>query len=211
MYARMTRIKTDPAKLEAWIAHFGEGRGTAYQKAPGYGGTFVLVDRETGAGTAYSYWGTLAAMNAAEQVAQEDKRQVIAATGIEIRDVDRFEVVVLDRRGELSIPAFANHVELYLAPERLDKAVEFGHSQVPDVSAQPDYRALIASVNRMTGRSLSDSVWASPEARAAANAAATARWQKVSEMGGATGMRVSEWEVAFVEIKQPASIGALRG
>ncbi len=207
MYARMTRIKTDPAKLEAWIAHFKEAPGTAYKKAPGYGGTFVLVDRETGAGMAYSYWGTLAAMNAAEQVAQEDKRQVIAATGIEIRDVDRFEVVVFDRQGELSLPAFTNHVELYVAPDRLDRAVAVGPSQLPDVSAQPGYRALIASVNRMTGRSLSDSVWASPEARAAANAAATARRQKASEVGGATGMRVSEWEVALVEIKQPASVG----
>ncbi len=205
MYARMTRIKTDPAKLEAWIAHFKEGRGTAYQKAPGYGGTFVLVKRETGEGIAYSYWEALEAMNAAERVAQEDKRQVIAATGIEIRDVDRFAVLVLARQGELSLPAFANHVEFYMAPDRLDTAVEFGCSQLPDLSAQQGYRAMMASVNRMTGRSLSDSVWASPEVRAAANAAATA-WRKASEMGGVTGMRVSEWEVAFVEIKQPASI-----
>ncbi len=184
LYARMTRIKTDPAKVEAWIAHFKEERGTAYQKAPGYRGTFVLVNRHTGDGTAHSCWETLEAMNAAEQVAQEDKRQVIKATGIEVRDVDRFEVVVLDRQGELSLPAFTNHFELYVAPDRLDKAVEFGRSQLPNISAQPGYRALIASVNRMTGRSLSDSIWASPEARAANNAAATAGRQKVSEVGG---------------------------
>ena len=196
----MTRVTGDPAQLEAWIAHFTGQHGTGYKRAPGYGGTFVLVDRETGRGTAYSHWDTLAAMNAAEQVAQQDKSRVMPATGVAVRDLDRFDMFVLDRSGELALPAVATQFEFFVSPDQIDQALALTRSQLPELRAQPGYLALFASVNRMTGRFLRDTVWSSPEARASAR-----RWG--SEIECATDLRISEWEVGFVEFPGAVRIG----
>ncbi len=207
MYTRMTSTQTDLDKLDAVIANFKE-KGPGSQNAPGYAGWLFLVNRGTGEGVAWTYWETLKAMNAAEQFAQEHRRgHRQQRPGHVTIDVDRFELVVVDRKGDPSVPAFALLTEMRVDPHRLDRVIEIGRSQVPDISAQQGCQALIAGVNSMTGRFLTITVWNSLESRAAANANVTAGLQKVAEMSGSdTAARVTEWEVPILELKQLASV-----
>lgn len=212
MYARVTLVKSDPAKLGAAITNFSEKVVPAAQKASGYAGSFLLINRETGQGAGGTYWETLETMNAAEQIGLEARRQSIEATGTEVLDVDRFEIFLADRKGEPVAPTFARQTEIYADSQKIDGAIEFVRTSVrPNVAAQDGYRSLIGGVNRMTGRVFVTSNWKSAEARMASNEAIIRLRQEAAQIAGATTVSVDDWEVVFVEIKQPASGVELRG
>ena len=67
-------------------------------------GATLQVDRQKGLGVSITFWGSLSAMNSAEQHAQQLREQAAVATGAEIIDVDRFEVVVFDAPGTGKAP-----------------------------------------------------------------------------------------------------------
>lgn len=206
MYARVTLVKSDPSNLEAAIANFTERVAPAARKAPGYAGSFLLVNRETGEGAGGTYWETLEAMNAAEQIGQESRRQSIESLGTEILDVDRFEIFLVDRKGEPMVPTLSRQTQIYANPDKIKDAIDFVRSSVLTQAAAHDgYRSLIGGVNRMTGRVVVTSNWESAAARSASNAALSSTRQDAARIAGADTARVDEWELAFVDITQPAS------
>jgi heme-degrading monooxygenase HmoA len=212
MYARVTLVKSDPAKLEAAVANFKEQVAPASRKAPGYAGSFLLINRESGEGAGGTYWETLDAMNAAEEIGLEARRQSIKSLGTEVLDVDRFEIFVADRRGEPAAPMFARQTQIYANVEKINDAIEFVRTSVrANVSAQVGYRSIIGGVNRMTGRVFVTSNWESAEARIASSDAVSGQRQEAAQIAGASTARVDEWEVAFVEITQSAGGVELRG
>ena len=206
MYARVTLVNSDPSKLEAAIANFSERVAPTARKAPGYAGSFLLVNRETGEGAGGTYWETLEAMNAAEQIGQESRRQSIESVGTEILDVDRFEIFLADRKGEPMVPTFSRQTQIYANPGKINDTIDFVRSSVlAQVAAHDGYRSLIGGVNRMTGRVFVTSNWESAAARSASNAALSSARQEAVRTAGADAARVDEWEVAFVEITPSAS------
>lgn len=205
MYARVTLVKSDPSNLEAAIANFRERIAPASRKAPGYGGSFLLVNRETGEGAGGTYWETLEAMNGAEQIGQDSRLQSTESLGTEIVDVDRFEIFLADRKVEPTVPTFSRQTQIYASPDKIKDAIDFVRSSVlAQVAVHEGYRSLIAGVNRMTGRVFVTSNWESASARRASNEALSSTRQEAARIGGADTARVDEWELAFVEITQPA-------
>jgi|GEM_PF-5759820 len=212
MYARVTLVKSDPAKLDAAIANFKEQVVPASRKAPGYAGSFLLINRESGEGAGGTYWESLDAMNAAEDIGLEARRQSIKSLGTEVLDVDRFEIFLADRKGEPVAPMFARQTQIYANTEKINDAIEFTRTSVQaNVAAQIGYRSLIGGVNRMTGRVFVTSNWESAEARIASSDAVSGQRKEAAQIAGASTARVDEWEVAFVEITQPAGGVELRG
>jgi heme-degrading monooxygenase HmoA len=205
MYARVTLVKSDPSKLDAAIANFKEKVVPASRKGPGYAGAFLLINRETGEGAGGTYWESLESLNAAEQIGQESRRQSIESVGTEILDVDRFEIFLADRKGEPIVPSFARQSQIYADPEKINDAVEFVRKSVlSNMAAQAGYRSLIGGVNRMTGRVVVTSNWETAEARKASQEAGTRQRQEAAQVAGASSAKVDEWELAFIEIKEPA-------
>src|SRR5579864_7868804 len=96
MYLRVTAFKSDPAKLEDGIAFLKNKIIPAMSKVPGYMGATCVVDREKGEGATSTLWESLEAMNNAEQLAQQSRSQSTEATGVEVLDVDRFEITILE-------------------------------------------------------------------------------------------------------------------
>jgi len=212
MYARVTLVKGDPADLDAAIANFGERVVPAASKASGYAGSFLLVNRETGEGAGGTYWDSLDAMNAAEQIGQEARRQSTESTGAEVLDVDRFEIFLADRKGEPTVPTFSRQTQIYADPAKIDDAIAFVRSSVlTHVAAHDGYRSLIGGVNRMTGRVFVTSNWESPAARAASDQALSSQRREAADIAGASSIRVDEWEVVFVEITPAGGGIELRG
>lgn len=204
MFARVTTVRIDPARVEQAIASFKERVAPMARSAPGYAGIALLVDRDTGEGFGVTYWDSVADLNAAEQLGQEGRRQTTETVGAEVVDVDRFEMVLINRAAEPSAPVFSRVNQLYADPQRIDETIAFLRDRaLPTLSALKGYRSLLMGVNRMTGRCVVTSNWATTEDRAASEAAVVDWRRQAATIAGAKDVEVRLLEVPFVEIKQP--------
>ncbi len=208
MFARVTSVKIDPAKLDQGIANFKERVVPMARTAPGYAGAALLVDRDTGEGGGVTYWDTLSDLNAAEQIGQQARRQSTEATGAEVIDVDRFEVVLVTRVAAPTAPLFCRVNQLYADPQRIEEAIAFVRdSVIPNLSKLKGYRSIVMGVNRMTGRCFVTSGWETADDRAASEPAVVDQRREATNIAGAKDVEVTLFEVPFIEIKQPAVAG----
>lgn len=69
------------------------------KQVPGFLGASCVVDREKSTGAASTLWESLEAMNKVEQIGQQARIDSEQATGVEVIDVDRFEITSLDMVG----------------------------------------------------------------------------------------------------------------
>jgi len=206
MYLRVTAFKSDPAKLDEAIAFLKNKIIPAISKAPGFLGATCIVDREKGEGAASTLWESLDTMNTAEQLGQQSRSQSSEATGIEVVDVDRFEITVLEMASPTpQLPSYTRVVTAYGDPKKLDVVTEMVRGVVPKVKAQPGFRAYVAGINSMTGRGFTASTWATPEQREASNAALAASRQPVVEAGRMSPLEIANFETVVAEIKLPVA------
>jgi hypothetical protein len=206
MYLRVTAFKSDPAKLDDAIAFLKNKIIPAISKAPGFLGATCIVDREKGEGAASTLWESLETMNTAEQLGQQSRSQSTEATGIEVVDVDRFEITVLEMAAPTpQLPSYTRVITAYGDPKKLDAVTEMVRGTLPLVKAQPGFRAYVAGVNRMTGRGFTSSSWATAEQREKSNAALAASRQPVLEAGRMSALEIANFETVVAEIKLPVA------
>jgi hypothetical protein len=145
-------------------------------------------------------------MNTAEQLGQQSRSQSSEATGIEVVDVDRFEITVLEMASPTpQLPSYTRVVTAYGDPKKLDVVTEMVRGVVPKVKAQPGFRAYVAGINRMTGRGFTASSWATAEQREASNVALAASRQPVVEAGRTSPLEIANFETVVAEIKLPVA------
>src|SRR5207302_3056514 len=125
LYTRATRTKGDPARLDEAIAYFRDTVVPGAERAGGLVGAILHVDREKGLGSSATLWESVSAMNAAEQLAQQFRQQAAATTGLEVLDVDRYEIAVFDTPSEPRPSGFIRLVQIYSQPEKLESLIEF--------------------------------------------------------------------------------------
>jgi hypothetical protein len=206
MYLRVTAFKSDPAKLDQGVAFLRDKIIPAMKQAPGFLGATAIIDRKEGTGAASTLWESLEAMNQAEQLGQQSRTQSAEATGLEVVDVDRFEITVLEMASPTpQLPSYTRVVTAYGDPKKLDVVTEMVRGVVPKVKAQPGFRAYVAGINRMTGRGFTASSWATPEQREASNAALAATRQPVVEAGNMSPLEITNFETVLAEIKVPVT------
>jgi heme-degrading monooxygenase HmoA len=203
MYARATAVRIDPSRIDQGITKFNEVVPTL-RPVPGYAGAALLVNRDTGEGIGVTYWDTLAHMNAAEQAGQRARQQSSEVTSAEVTDVDRFDMVLVERASDPSAPSFSRVNQLYGDLDRLEEGIAFIRDMVTsNLSRQKGFLSLLFGVNRMTGRIVVTSNWRTPEDRAASEAAVASRRAEVARILRADQVEVMLHEVAVIEIKQP--------
>jgi quinol monooxygenase YgiN len=206
MYLRVTAFKSDPAQLDQGVAFLRDKIIPAMKQAPGFLGATAIIDRKEGTGAASTLWESLEAMNQAEQLGQQSRTQSAEATGLEVVDVDRFEITVLEMASPApQLPSYTRVVTAYGDPKKLDVVTEMVRDVVPKVKAQPGFRAYVAGINRMTGRGFTASSWATPEQREASNAALAASRQPVVEAGRMSPLEIANFETVLAEIKLPVA------
>ena len=103
------------------------------------------------------------------------------------------------------LPSYTRVITAYGDPKKMDKVVEMIRGAVPQVKAQPGFRAYVAGVNRMTGRGFTASSWATPEQREESNAALAASRQPVVEAGAMPGLEIANFETVVAEVKLPVA------
>ena len=72
---------------------------------------------------------------------------------------------------------------------------------MPAVSAMEGFLSLASFVNRMTGRTIVTTTWASAEARAASAEAVAGPRRQAAQVAGTDDVRLHELEVVFAELK----------
>lgn len=207
MYLRVTAFKSDPAKIEAGIAYLRDKIIPSLKNVPGFLGATCIVDREKSTGAASTIWESLEAMNKAEQAGVQARIDSGAATGIEVIDVDRFEITTLEMATPTAtVPSYTRLITAYGDPKELDKVTQLVREQsMPKLKQQPGFRAFAAGVNRMSGRGFTAASFASPEEREASNAALTATRERASEVGHLYGIQIDLVETVIAEIKVPTT------
>ena len=204
MYLRVTAFKSEPGKLEEGIAFLKNKIIPSLSKAPGYLGATCIVDRDKNQGAASTLWESLEAMNNAEQLGQQARSQSSEATGLNIVDVDRFEITVLEMASPTpQLPSYSRVITAWGDPKQADKVVEMVRQTLPKVKGQPGFRSFSAGINRATGRGFTVSSWATAEQREASNAATASSRQPVADAGGMYGLQIQNFETVVADIKVP--------
>jgi hypothetical protein len=100
MFARTSTWRGSPEVLDHWVDHVVAHVRTAIEKLPkGNVGAAFLVDRSSGQALTLTLWESEAAALASDEFAEQSRAKTIEATGIELVERGRYEVVARRARG----------------------------------------------------------------------------------------------------------------
>jgi len=204
MFLRATRVQTPPDKVGAAIENFETNIVKGLRSAPGNQGAVLLVDRQSGAALGVTYWESAKALAASEQTGIQSRTQAVQnVSGARIVNVERAELMIMDRAGAPKSGTFARLVTANGDPEKLDAAiVQIRNHVLPLLKTLQGYRAAIASVDRQTGRLSVSTVWESQADLEANESKLAGPRAEVAKIAGAgpSDVQVEIFETAFVEM-----------
>jgi heme-degrading monooxygenase HmoA len=93
MFARTSRWSGDPAALDKWAAHVMAKVAPMVGGLSGNAGAVFLIDREANQALTLTLWDSEQAALASDQAAEQSRASTMAATGVELVDRGRYEVV----------------------------------------------------------------------------------------------------------------------
>ena len=156
-----------------------------------------------------TYWASEAALRASEVNADARRGQIAQATGGQVLEVDRFELVIWERGAQPKANTFVRINDIQGSPGKIEDGIRFVQEQVvPAVKALKGYRALIMGVNRASGRVFVTTVWKTAADRDASEAALTEQRRQGGQILGAEQVKVENYEAVFIELNVPATVGA---
>jgi heme-degrading monooxygenase HmoA len=204
MFIRATRLQTPADRVEAAIDNFKRETVPRLRAAPGNLGAVLLANRQTGAGIGLSYWESVRAMAAAEQLGMQSRTEAVKSVpGAQIVNVERYEVMIMDRSGQPRAGGFVRLNTLTGDIDKLDALTVFMRNNVlPLVRNLAGWRALIAGVDRQTGRSTVMTVWDSMDALEASDSKVAGLRAEAAKIAGAgqEGVTVEVFEGVVVEL-----------
>ena len=161
MFIRATRVQAPPDKVQEAIQNFETSILKTVRATPGNQGAVLLINRQTGAGLGVTYWESAKAMAASEQMGMQTRTQSAKAVpGSQIVNVERAELMIMDRAAAPKAGTFLRLVTVNGDPEKLDAAiVHIRNNSLPIAKALKGYRALVAAVDRQTGRLSASTTW----------------------------------------------------
>lgn len=161
MFVRATRVQSPPDKLKEAIDNFETVTVKALRAAPGNQGAFLLINRETGSGFGITYWESAKALAASEQAGMQSRTQATKSVpGTQVVNVERGELMIMDRAQPAKAGTFVRMVSVNGDPEKLDAAiVDIRNHVLPVLKTLKGYRATIASVDRQSGKLTASTIW----------------------------------------------------
>jgi heme-degrading monooxygenase HmoA len=206
MHLRTVRFAGSPEDLGRAISAF-EQVSAPVRRQPGCAAVALLADRQAGKGVVASYWETEEAMNASEEAAASARAKTAAEHGLQVVDVERYEVTLLERRHPLKAGTFARLISAQVAPDQVDHTQrEVRERALPIITVQKGFRSVVTAINRKNGKLLAGSTWETAADREASNAPLASIRQQV--IGAGSSIEVENYEVAFAEIRVAAGTGS---
>src|SRR5260370_32600441 len=130
MYVRMTRVQTAPDHVDEASKIWQQQVLPGSRQLSGFAGAVLLADRSTGQGLSVTYWADEAALRASDPVADARRADIAQATGAQVLEVDRFELVVWERTAPPKANTFIRINDIKGAPDKIDDGIRFVQEQV---------------------------------------------------------------------------------
>ena len=203
MFLRATRIQAPPDKVDAAIENFKASTVKTLRSAPGNQGAVLLVDRKSGAALGVTYWESVKALASSEQTGMEARTQAATSAGARIVNVERAELMIMDRAAAPKAGTFVRLVTANGDPEKLDAAIVYIRNQVlPILKAQHGYQATVASIDRQTGRLSVSTVWETKDDETASESKLAGPRAEAAKIAGAGphDVQIEVFETAVVDI-----------
>jgi heme-degrading monooxygenase HmoA len=208
MWVRGSRLRVPVGKLDAAITQFTQETVPRLKSIPGNAGAVLLVDRPQSICLALTYWVDKAALDASETQATGLRAGVADSVGATIEDVQRLEVVLMERQGIPEAGVFSRGVRFRFDPGKLDGALAyFRETVVPQIKQQKGFRAVIAAVDRQQGRGVISTVWQTVADRQASDTGLASQRQESLNRFGGTDVQVDNFDTVYVELNQAALAG----
>ena len=205
MFVRVTWIEGSPDQLERGVSSFQSQVAEPFREAPGFLGAVLLANKQAGHAAAVTYWESEQALETSEERANSTRAQARDSSGVQVRDVERFEIALQLRKGAPAVGSGVRVNNVRGAPDKADEGIRFVRDRVaPLVKGQQGFRALLFGLNRENGRSVVATVWDSVAARDASEQAVAGVRQEGSQQVQSSDTSVELYEVAFADLKDPA-------
>lgn len=200
MHARLTRVQAPPEKLDALVEHFVQRALPALRDLPGYAGSSLAVDSNSGDGQAVTFWDSAESLAASETAANGIRSDTVGAAGGSITAVQRLEVALMEQRTPPSTPAYLRVMRATGDPSRIDDVVqETRDKALPILEGLAGFRAVTVGIDRQSGDTVVTGVWNSPAEREASDAQMAPIRREIFELGGAGQPELCFYEVKHVE------------
>ncbi len=207
MFARVSRVSASSDELDQNVDFFVQKLVPQIKDLPGFVGAGALGDRASGRGAAITYWADAASMRATEPAASASREQT-AQLGVTTLDVQRYELVIVERVMPAAANVFVRSNELDAALDKLEASITFVRDQVvPNIRAQRGFRAALMGVDRQSGHCLVSSIWETVADLEASEAAVRDQRREAGRIAGASNVRTEQYEVMYLEMKQPVTAG----
>ena len=206
MFLRATRIQAPPDKVNEAVKNFETNVIKGLRSAPGNQGAVLLVNHQTGAALGITYWESAKALAASEQIGTQSRTQATKnVPGAQIVNVDRAELMIMDRAEAPKAGTFVRFVTVNGDPDKVDAGIVQIRSHVlPVLKALHGYRATIASVDRQSGRLSVATVWETKADLDASESKLVGPRAEVAKAAGAGphDVQVELFESAVVEMSE---------
>ena len=204
MFIRATRFEYAPGSFDTLLAEY-PGTLSAYERLDGYIGAAVLANRGTNTGISVTYWATAEARQASEDAGTSIRNRV-AANGLRMVDVDRMELVTVERARPPQSGNFIRTVDTRTSAGNVERVISFARDRALGVvKQQPGFLAYLVGVNRETGRIVTSTVWESAEARDTTNPVLQGLLGELAQLVAGADSKVERWEGVYTSIKVPAT------
>ena len=198
MRARVNLITADPDRMADTIGYIKTSVRPAVDSMDGSLGLSLYANAEIGVAVLESFWASREALVHSEQMAAPRRTDVVRRA-IGTVSVERYRVPVYEREAPLDTAAGLRLTRMDVDPPRIEDTVEcFGATVVPRLAdATGGFCGALLLVDRDTGRSISETMWASRKAMAASRGEAAAVRVETVQSTGALIRAVEEYGLVF--------------
>ena len=153
-----------------------------------------------------TYWDSKESMHATESAGEQVRAQVQAEGGVELLDLDRFEVILQERVAPPASGTFVRLNDTKAPPGRVDAVADVLRGHLPEARSAAGFRALLVLANRETGRMLVGSIWNSAAEREASRQLAQRVGEELRAIRGDASVKTEGYEVVYSDFKLPAPV-----
>ena len=198
MRARVNLITADPDRMADTIGYIKTSVRPAVDSMDGSLGLSLYANAEIGVAVLESFWASREALIHSEQMAAPRRTDVVRRA-VGTVSVERYRVPVYEREAPLDTAVGLRLTRMDVDPPRIEDTVEcFGATVVLRLAdATRGFCGALLLVDRDTGRSISETMWASRKALAASRGEAAAVRVETVQSTGALIRAVEEYDLVF--------------
>lgn len=203
VFIRTSTFQADPSKLDKGIEFARANVPGALSKLDGSLGWTMLVNREDGRCMVNSWWESEKALKASDKPLAPLRKQGGEVLGAPAKP-EEWEVVVMERRREITSGCGARMTRVRLDPTSVDHGIDvFRTTTVPDVTIMDGFCAVSMAVNRRTGEALATVIFENMAAVEATREKGKQVRATTAEKSHAEILDVHEYEFVEARISPP--------